>query len=62
MPAIRAAIDYPSPTMVPVRPPLLEREMLKDGVDLFIKEYERLVKTSEHSQMEMRQIMAGPGT
>jgi len=55
--AVRQAIDYLRKKFRSDHP-LLEREMLTDGKDLFINQYEHLVNISQDGQMEMRQIMA----
>jgi len=57
LPAVRQAIDYLRKRFRSDHP-LLEREMLTDGKDLFINRYEHLVNVSRDGQMEMRQIMA----
>jgi uncharacterized protein (DUF433 family) len=57
LPAVRQAIDYLRRRFLSDHP-LLEREMLTDGKDLFIEQYEHLVNISQDGQMEMRQIMA----
>jgi uncharacterized protein (DUF433 family) len=57
LPAVRQAIDYLRKVFQSDHP-LLERQMLTDGKDLFINQYEHLVNISRDGQMEMRQIMA----
>jgi len=57
LPAVRQAIDYLRRRFRSDHP-LLERQMLTDGKDLFIEQYEHLVNISQDGQMEMRQIMA----
>ncbi len=55
--AVRQAIDYLRKKFRSDQP-LLEKEMLTDGRDLFIEKYEHLVNISQDGQMEMREIMA----
>jgi uncharacterized protein (DUF433 family) len=57
VPAVRQAIDYLRQRFGSDHP-LLERQMLTDGKDLFIEQYEHLVSISQHGQLAMRQIMA----
>ncbi len=57
LPAVRKAIDYLRDRFGSDHP-LLDRQMLTDGKDLFIERYENLVNISQHGQMEMSQIMA----
>jgi uncharacterized protein (DUF433 family) len=55
--AVRKAIDYLHKRFDPHHP-LVDRQMLTDGKDLFIEEYGRLVSISEHGQLAMANIMA----
>jgi uncharacterized protein (DUF433 family) len=57
LPAVRQAIDYLRKQFRSDHP-LLEKEMLTDGKDLFIEHYEDLVNISRQGQMEMKAIMA----
>jgi uncharacterized protein (DUF433 family) len=56
LPAVRKAVEYLRKRFRSDHP-LLDRQMLTDGQDLFIEQYENLVNISQHGQMEMRQIM-----
>jgi uncharacterized protein (DUF433 family) len=56
LPAVRKAVEYLRERFRSDHP-LLDRQMLTDGKDLFIQQYEDLVNISQHGQMEMRQIM-----
>lgn len=57
LPEVRKAIEYLQ-RRFKSRHPLLERQMLTDGKDLFIKQYGQLVNVSRDGQMEMKHIMA----
>ncbi len=57
LPAVRQPIDYLRKVFRSDHP-LLEKQMLTDGKDLFINRYEHLVNISQDGQMEMSQIMA----
>jgi uncharacterized protein (DUF433 family) len=56
LPAVRKAVEYLRGRFRSDHP-LLDRQMLTDGKDLFIEQYENLVNISQQGQMEMRQIM-----
>jgi len=56
LPAVRQAIDYLRKEFRSEHP-LLEKEMLTDGKDLFIRQYEHLVTISQDGQMAMKEIM-----
>lgn len=55
--AVRKAIDYLRKRFRSDHP-LLDRQMLTDGKDLFIEQYEHLVNISQDGQLAMKQIMA----
>ncbi len=57
LPAVRQAIDYLRKTFQSDHP-LLERQMLTDGKDLFIEQYDNLVTITKQGQMAMKHIMA----
>jgi uncharacterized protein (DUF433 family) len=57
LPAVRKAIDYLRDKFGSDHP-LLHRQMLTDGKDLFIEQYENLVTISQDGQMAMSKIMA----
>jgi uncharacterized protein (DUF433 family) len=54
--AIRKAVKYLQ-TRFASRHPLLEKEMLTDGKDLFIEQYGQLVAVSQDGQMAMKDIL-----
>ena len=56
LPAVRSAINYLRKKFNSDHP-LLDRQMLTDGKDLFIQRYDHLVNISQQGQMAMRQIM-----
>ena len=56
LPAVRKAIDYLHDRFRSDHP-LLDRQMLTNGTDLFIEQYEHFVNISQHGQMVMSQIM-----
>jgi uncharacterized protein (DUF433 family) len=56
LPAVRKAIDFLRERF-DCEHPLLDRQMLTDGRDLFIEQYEQLVSISQHGQMVMSEIM-----
>jgi uncharacterized protein (DUF433 family) len=56
MPAVRQAIDYLRKVFRSDHP-LLAKQMLTDGKDLFIEQYGHFVNISQQGQMAMRQIM-----
>ncbi len=56
LPAVRKAIEYLRKRFKSNHP-LLERQMLTDGKDLFIEQYEHLVNVSQQGQMAMKEIM-----
>ena len=55
--AVRKAIDYLRERFRSDHP-LLDRQMLTDGKDLFIEQYDHLVNISQHGQLAMKEIMA----
>jgi uncharacterized protein (DUF433 family) len=57
LPEVRRAIEYLQ-RKFRSRHPLLERQMLTDGKDLFIEQYGGLINISRDGQMVMKQIMA----
>jgi uncharacterized protein (DUF433 family) len=56
LPAVRKAIEYLRKRFQSDHP-LLDRQMLTDGKDLFIEQYDNLVNISQHGQMVMSEIM-----
>ncbi len=56
MPSVRRAIKYLKDRFRTDHP-LLDRQMLTDGKDLFIEQYEHYINISRHGQMEMRQVL-----
>jgi uncharacterized protein (DUF433 family) len=57
LPAVRDAIGYLQSKFESDHP-LLDRQMLTDGKDLFIEQYEQLVNISQQGQMAISRIMA----
>jgi uncharacterized protein (DUF433 family) len=57
LPALRKAVAYLRTHLNSDRP-LLDRQMLTDGKDLFIEQYGNLVSISADGQMAMRAILA----
>lgn len=55
--AVRRAIKYLEKEL-DSRHPLLDRQMLTDGKDLFVNRYGQLVNISQHGQMEMKQVLS----
>ncbi len=57
LPAVRKAVDYLRRHLRSDHP-LSDEQMLTDGKDLFIEQYQKLVNVSQQGQLEMKEIVA----
>lgn len=56
LPAVRKAVEYLR-RHLKTEHPLADEQMLTDGKDLFIRQYQSLVNVSQEGQLEMRELV-----